>query len=174
MVSIAATNLDVPLAEFQKNLDEALQATGGDAEMFVGVQSRDRRWLLPMAALEEVGLVQHVARLGTMPPAVAGLANFRGQPRTLLDAPALLGGQSAIEAGAQWALILREADLGVALLWPEILGIFPLSAFPEEKTSDTPWVRALRRDQDGRVWEQLDVNGLLDHLHHGPTFKRDA
>lgn len=168
-----AINLDMPLAEFQKSLDEALQKSDLSAEAFVGVRSGKRRWLLPMSALEEVGLVQQVARLGTMPPGVAGLANFRGQPRTLIDTPALLGGKSGTESTSQWALILRETDLGMALLWPEVLGIFPLQAFPVEKPSDVPWVRALRRDQKGEVWEELDITGLLDHLRKPPTIQRD-
>jgi chemotaxis signal transduction protein len=157
----------MPLVEFQKSLDAALQTSDLSAEAFIGVRSGSRRWLLPMSALEEVGLVQQVARLGAMPAGVAGLANFRGQPRTLIDASALLGDNAASETAGQWALIFREADLGMALLWPEVLGIFPLQEFPEEKPSDVIWVRALRRDTRGEIWEELDVQELLEHLRLG-------
>lgn len=170
----ASTNLNIPLAEFQKSLDEALQQGEVSAESFVGVRAGQRHWLLPLSALEEVGLVQQVARLGMMPRGVAGLANFRGQPRTLLDAPMLLGAPSSMETGPQWALILHETDLGMALLWPDVMGIFPLQDFPVEKPSEITWVRALRRDVHGKIWEELDVNGLLEHLRHGSIQREET
>lgn len=163
--------LAMSLAEYQKSIEAAISTTEATTEAFVGVGARDaankeHRWLFPMSALTEVGLVQQVARLGQMPPGVIGLANFRGQPRTLVDAAALLG--TPTEESGQWALILKETDLHVALLWPTVAGIFPLSEFPETKPSDARWVRTLRRDKKGQAWRELDIKALLTHLRTHP------
>lgn len=172
MPSPIAPSLTAPLTEFQQNLDAALRQDAA-AETFVGVRAKGKRWLIPLDALEEVGLVQQVARLGTMPPAVVGLANFRGRPRTLVDTPRLLGQATPADQGGPWAMVLREADLGVALLWPEVLGLFSLSHFPDQKPSTHPLGVAMRRDAAGDAWEELNVDALLAHLREGST-KREA
>jgi chemotaxis signal transduction protein len=163
--------LALSLADYQKSLDQALAAPDTTSEAFIGVSAQDAEgqdhpWLVPLAALTEVGLVQHVSRLGRMPTRVVGLSNFRGQPRTLLDTPALLG--YPVEQEAPWALILKENDMHVALLWPGVVGIFSLNDFPETKTSNEPWVHTWRRDKKGQVWGELDIPGLLNHLRKGP------
>lgn len=171
MPSSLSSALNVPLAEFQQKLDAALQQDEGASETFVGVRANGQRWLLPLTALEEVGMVQQVARLGTMPHAVVGLANFRGHPRTLVDTPLLLGGPATSDQGSVWAMILREAELGVALLWPDVAGLFPHHLFSDQQPASDPWVNALRRDESGEVWEELNVEALLAHLRQGTTMR---
>jgi chemotaxis signal transduction protein len=137
-----------------------------EAPALVAVPLGEARYLVSVHHLEEVASVQGIARLGLMPRGVVGLANFRGAPRTLIDTPAVLGHAALVAPGTAWALIVREGDLNVALLFPELKGLFPAQAFPvlPDRAVPHPWVSAVRQDDQGETWFELDVPRVLATL----------
>jgi len=158
------------LAALDLALEASLQAEVPAVDSRVAVAIGEHRYLIAVEALDEISVVPAISRLGQMPAAVVGLANFRGAPRTLLDAPAFLGLGQLDDPGAAWAMMLRSEEVGVALLWPTLHGLFPISAFTADGQLPTlPYAAQTYTDAQGQRWHELDVPAVLTQLRRAPA-----
>lgn len=162
--------IHAPINALNEALEVSLRADGPAIEGRVAVAVGDHRYLVNTQALEEVGTVPPISRLGMMPTAVVGLANFRGVPRTLMDAPALLGLGHLEDPANSWALLLKSDDVDVALLWPLVLGLFPLSAYtPDPSPASLPYTTRAYLDSHGQRWYELDIPAVMTRLRQAPA-----
>jgi len=76
---------------------------------------------LPVLAVRDVVHFAHVARLPGLPPWFVGVAQFRGEPLSVVDLAGLLGRPS--EAEATVMVIVEAGGRGVAIAAQKLLGI---------------------------------------------------
>ena len=162
------------LREFQQSLAQRLREAQAEAEPTsrLGVQTGARHWLLK---LDDAGEMLSLPEISAVPLTKAwymGLANIRGVLASVVDFGAFMGGEATARTPDCRLLLIAERFHSFSgLLVSRMLGLKNVQAleFLEEK-ADHPWVGAAYRDEEGRVWRELNVGELTssdEFLHVG-------
>jgi twitching motility protein PilI len=137
--------------------------------------------LLGMQLGEQNWLLQHGHVLEVMPPPkllpvpftkawFAGVACLHGNVVGVVDFAAFLGYALEPQENARLVLLAEHGRCHSALLFSRALGLQTCDGFVREP--DPParpvWTEGFYRDDEGRLWSMLDLNGLLSH----PDFLR--
>lgn len=110
-------------------MDDVSQA-GATRDGAIVVRLGPGRYVLPMAAVAEVGRPPRLTRLPGTPGWLAGAANWRGRVLPVVDVRALLGATVG-ETAATRLVVLNEDAMSVGLLTDGVDGTMPLTAEPE-------------------------------------------
>lgn len=167
----AAGTWNESLSEFQKQLDQAIEAPGVSTDAFVAMLVDDQRWLLDLAHLSEVSVLPDLSQTGRCPAWVLGIGSFRGQVHTVLDMRKVLVGEKTPAPLHAWATPLHERwAASLALLWPQMQGLMSkseLSAVPASVHLSSGWEAARWKDQAGQEWKEFDVEKLVSSEYAG-------
>lgn len=160
----------VDLRSFQQELAERLAVRApaqGEASRLAFCTGEDG-WL---AGLDDTGEVLAVPPITPVPlthPWYLGIANIRGNLHGIVDFAAFLG-RPPVRLSPQSRVVLfgsRFTDLKAALLVERVLGLRSLDDLEQidGRVDDMPWFIRGWRDQEGRVWREVDVGRLArDH-----------
>lgn len=95
-------------------LDEALAAS--DNNQFITVRIAGQLFGLPISAVHEVFVPEHVTRVPLAPPEVEGVLNLRGRIVTTIDLRKMLGLAAAAESIEQTAIGIEHKGESFGLL----------------------------------------------------------
>jgi len=171
------------MLEYQQRL---LLLTGNGSlssvqEAFVAVRLGRQRWLVDLSNVQEALAPPRMARIASAPRWVAGVVGVRGQVWSVIDMLALSPdeGESLGARSRGWMTLLREPQEGasqrIALLWSDMVEVATKHDYQQVwldangvETNDLalaancpPWVRALWRDREGQVWNELDIDQIV-------------
>jgi len=164
----------ISLREFQQGLAQRLREAQAEAEPTsrLGVQAGERNWLVKLDDAGEMLPLPEVSSVPLTKPWYLGLTNIRGVLASVVDFAAFMGGEpTARTPDCRLLLIADRFHSFSGLLISHMLGlrnVQTLKAIPE--ASSRPWVGTAYRDEDGRLWHDLDVGQLVTHnefLHVG-------
>jgi twitching motility protein PilI len=96
-------------------------------------------------------------------PWFKGVTNIRGNLFSVVDFPAFLGAAPVnVAAESRLLLIGDRFRMGSALLVDRSLGLRnPAQLTARPKSSRSSWVKGEFVDQEGRIWQELDVPQLV-------------
>lgn len=148
------------LREFQQRVIERLQDRERSATRIstLGVQIAGRNWLIDMSDLGEVLPLPALTPVPFTQPWFLGVANIRGNLYTLIDMAAYQrAGKATGEAANRVLLVGERLAFNAGLLVDRVLGLRDASAWQQEMVDGQTGYR----DEQGMVWQRLDVPGLL-------------
>ena len=154
----------VSLTAFQQQLDEAIAAPDVSTDAFVAVEVDGEHWLLDLANLSEASMLPVLSRAGRAPAWVLGIGSFRGQIHTVLDMCQIMRGKKTQAPQQAWATPLNDRwPGGLALLWPQMLGLVSKPELEEVNNVANPdaWELMRWQDKKGEQWKEFDVKKLV-------------
>ena len=164
----------ISLREFQQGLAQRLREAQAEAEPTsrLGVQAGNGSWLL---RLDDAGEMLPLPEISTVPltrPWYLGLANIRGVLASVVDFSAFAGGEvTARTPDCRLLLIAERFQSFSGLVISRMLGLKNVQSMqPVEEGNTRPWIAAAYRDNEGRLWHELDIGALVAHedfLHVG-------
>jgi twitching motility protein PilI len=91
---------------------------------------------------------------------------------SIVDFGAFMGGEQTVRTPDCRLLLIAERFHSFSgLLINRMLGLKNVQAMqPAEEGTDRSWIGAAYRDEDGRLWHELDIGALVAHddfLHVG-------
>jgi twitching motility protein PilI len=152
------------LRDYQRDLAERLRAAEGSTNVsMLALQVGEQGWLVDLGDAGEVIPVPPITPVPLTRAWFKGVTNIRGNLYSVVDFPAFLGGNPVTVAGESRLLLIGERfRLGSALLVDRSLGLRnPTQLTERQKDSQLPWVKAEYVDQEGRIWQELDVPQLV-------------
>lgn len=152
------------LRDYQRDLAERLRAAEGSQNVsMLALQVGEEGWLVDLVDAGEVIPVPPITPVPLTRAWFKGVTNIRGNLYSVVDFPAFLGGSPVAVAEQSRLLLIGERfRMGSALLVDRSLGLRnPAQLTPRPKGSQSPWVKAEYVDQEGRVWQELDVPQLV-------------
>lgn len=157
----------ISLREFQQGLAQRLREAEAEAEPTsrLSVEAGSRNWLLK---LDEAGEMLPMPEISSVPltkPWYLGLANIRGVLSSVVDFGAFTDGEPTVRTPECRLLLITERFHSLSgLLISRMLGLKNVQNMElVEGTPDRPWIGAAYRDQDGRVWSELNIGVLVSH-----------
>lgn len=156
----------VSLRDFQATLASRLKAAAGEAApaLCLGFEAGGERWLAQLAGAGEVLQVPEIQRVPLTRDWFVGVANIRGVLYGVTDFGAFLD-RPPVVRGPSNRLLLAGQPFGVncALLVSRLTGLRNLGDFVRLDAEERrpAWTAGDWRDQDGRVWRELDAERLL-------------
>jgi twitching motility protein PilI len=164
----------ISLREFQQSLAQRLRDAQAEAEPTsrLGVQTGTRHWLLKLDDAGEMLPLPEISSVPLTKPWYLGLANIRGVLASVVDFGAFMSGEpTARTPDCRLLLIADRFQSFSGLLISRMLGLKNVQALEAvDEEPDRPWVGAAYRDEEGRVWRELNVSELTssnDFLHVG-------
>ena len=164
----------ISLREFQQGLAQRLREAQAEAEPTsrLGVQAGNGNWLLKLDDAGEMLPLPEVSGVPLTRSWYLGLANIRGVLSSVVDFSAFAGGEvTARTPECRLLLIAERFQSFSGLLISRMLGLRNVQALqPVEETGNRPWVAGAYRDDEGRLWHELDIGALVAHedfLHVG-------
>jgi len=164
----------ISLREFQHGLAQRLREAQAETEPTsrLGVQAGSRNWLLK---LDDAGEMLPLPEISGVPLTKAwylGLANIRGVLASVVDFAAFTGGEPTVRTpDCRLLLIAERFNSFSGLVIARMLGLKNVQAMqPAELPDGRPWLGAAYRDEDGRLWHELNIGALVSHddfLHVG-------
>jgi twitching motility protein PilI len=164
----------ISLREFQHGLAQRLREAQAETEPTsrLGVQAGSRNWLLK---LDDAGEMLPLPEISGVPLTKAwylGLANIRGVLASVVDFAAFTGGELTVRTpDCRLLLIAERFNSFSGLVIARMLGLKNVQAMqPAEVPGGRPWLGAAYRDEDGRLWHELNIGALVSHdefLHAG-------
>lgn len=152
------------LRDYQRDLAERLRAAEGSHNVsMLALQVGEEGWLVDLGDAGEVIPVPPITPVPLTRAWFKGVTNIRGNLYSVVDFSAFLGGSPVAVAEQSRLLLLGERfRMGSALLVDRSLGLRnPAQLTPLPKGSRSPWLKAEYVDQEGRVWQELDVPQLV-------------
>jgi twitching motility protein PilI len=153
------------LREFQQGLAHRLREAQVEAEPSsrLSVEAGKGNWLLK---LDEAGEMLPLPEISSVPltkPWYLGLANIRGVLSSVVDFGAFMDGEPTVRTPDCRLLLITERFKSFSgLMIGRMLGLKNVQNMElVEGTRRRPWIGATYRDQDGRVWNELDVGALV-------------
>ena len=157
----------ISLREFQQGLAQRLREAQAEAEPTsrLGVQAGRANWLLK---LDDAGEMLPLPEFSAVPLTKSwylGLANIRGVLASVVDFAAFMGGEQTVRTpDCRLLLIAERFNSFSGLLISRMLGLKNVQAMQAaEKAAEKPWIGAAYRDEDGRLWQELDMSALVTH-----------
>jgi len=164
----------ISLREFQQGLAQRLREAQAEAEPTsrLGVQAGNGSWLL---RLDDAGEMLPLPEISTVPltrPWYLGLANIRGVLASVVDFSAFAGGEVTTRTPDCRLLLIAERFQSFSgLVISRMLGLKNVQSMQAVEEGNTrPWIAAAYRDNEGRLWHELDIGALVAHedfLHVG-------
>lgn len=162
------------LRDFQQGLAQRLREAQTEAEPTsrLGVQAGSRHWLLKLDDAGEMLPVPDISSVPLTKPWYMGLANIRGVLSSVVDFSAFMGGEQTVRTpDCRLLLIADRFHSFSGLLIGRMLGLKNVQKMQSaEEGTDRAWIDAAYRDEDGRIWQELNVGALVSHddfLHVG-------
>jgi twitching motility protein PilI len=162
------------LRDFQQGLAQRLREAQTEAEPTsrLGVQAGSRHWLLKLDDAGEMLPLPEISSVPLTKPWYMGLANIRGVLSSVVDFSAFMGGEQTVRTpDCRLLLIADRFHSFSGLLIGRMLGLKNVQTMqPAEEGTDRAWIDAAYRDEDGRIWQELNVGALVSHddfLHVG-------
>ena len=164
----------ISLREFQQGLAQRLREAQAEAEPTsrLGVQAGSGSWLL---RLDDAGEMLPLPEISSVPltrPWYLGLANIRGVLSSVVDFSAFAGGDTTARTPDCRLLLIAERFQSFSgLVISRMLGLKNVQSMqPVQEGATRPWIAGAFRDDDGRLWHELDIGALVAHedfLHVG-------
>jgi twitching motility protein PilI len=164
----------ISLREFQQGLAQRLREAQAEAEPTsrLGVQAGGGNWLLKLDDAGEMLPLPEISGVPLTRPWYLGLANIRGVLSSVVDFAAFAGGETTVRTPDCRLLLIAERFQSFSgLLISRMLGLKNVQAMelvPE--AAKRPWIAGAYRDEEGRMWHELDIGALVAHedfLHVG-------
>jgi len=169
----------ISLREFQQGLAQRMREAQAETEPTsrLGVQAGGRNWLLKLDDAGEMLPLPEISSVPLTKPWYLGMANIRGVLASVVDFAAFMGGDLTVRTPECRLLLIAERFQSFSgLLINRMLGLKNVQVM--QATQDVPdraWVGPAYRDNDGRVWHELDMAALVAHddfLHVAPSAPR--
>ena len=164
----------ISLREFQQGLAQRLREAQAEAEPTsrLGVQAGNGNWLLKLDDAGEMLPLPEISSVPLTKPWYLGLANIRGVLSSVVDFAAFAGGETTARTPDCRLLLIAERFQSFSgLVISRMLGLKNVQAMqPVEEKGSKPWVAGAFRDDDGRLWHELNIGALVAHddfLHVG-------
>lgn len=159
----------VSLREFQEGvvarLKEAQSGAASQAASKMGVQVGQEKWLVNLPDVGEVTPLPPLLRVPLTRRWFAGVANVRGVLYSTVDFSDFLGGEPTL-ANVDSRLLLANGKYHVnaGIIVHHMLGLKNPEQFQLGDASNLPpWIAAEYIDQDGNIWKELNMAGLIGH-----------
>src|SRR5258706_16292143 len=157
----------ISLRDYQQSLAQRLREAQAEAEPTsrLGVQTGARHWLLKLDDAGEMLPLPEVSAVPLTKPWYLGLANIRGVLASVVDFGAFMGGELTVRTpDCRLLLIADRFQSFSGLLISRMLGLKNVQAMQAaEKAAEKSWIGAAYRDEDGRLWQELDMSALVTH-----------
>ena len=165
----------ISLREFQQGLAQRLREAQAEAEPTsrLGVQAGSGNWLLKLDDAGEMLPLPEISGVPLTRPWYLGLANIRGVLSSVVDFAAFAGGEATVRTPDCRLLLIAERFQSFSgLLISRMLGLKNVQAMQlvPEPAKQRPWIAGAYRDEEGRMWHELDIGALVAHedfLHVG-------
>jgi len=164
----------ISLREFQQGLAQRLREAQAETEPTsrLGVQAGTSNWLLKLDDAGEMLPLPDISAVPLTRPWYLGLANIRGVLASVVDFAAFTGGEvTARTPDCRLLLIAERFQSFSGLVISRMLGLKNVQSMqPVDEPAKRPWVAGAFRDEEGRVWHELDIGALVAHedfLHVG-------
>jgi twitching motility protein PilI len=164
----------ISLREFQQGLAQRLREAQAEAEPTsrLGVQAGSSNWLLKLDDAGEMLPLPEISSVPLTRPWYMGLANIRGVLSSVVDFSAFSGGEATVRTPDCRLLLIAERFQSFSgLVISRMLGLKNVQAMqPVEEPADRPWIAGAFRDEEGRLWHELNIGTLVAHedfLHVG-------
>jgi len=159
----------VSLREFQEGvvarLKEAQSGAANQAASKMGVQVGQEKWLVNLPDVGEVTPLPPLMQVPLTRRWFAGVANVRGVLYSAVDFSDFLGGEPT-HANIDSRLLLANGKYHVnaGIIVHHMLGLKNPEQFQAGDPSNLPpWIAAEYIDQDGNIWKELNMAGLISH-----------
>ncbi len=152
------------LRDYQRDLAERLRAAEGSTNVsMLALQVGEQGWLVDLGDAGEVIPVPPITAVPLTKPWFKGVTNIRGNLFSVVDFPAFLGATPVnVAVESRLLLIGDRFRMGSALLVDRSLGLRnPTQLKARPKSSQASWVKGEFVDQEGRIWQELDVPQLV-------------
>jgi twitching motility protein PilI len=152
------------LRDYQRDLAERLRAAESSQNVsMLALQVGEQGWLVDLGDASEVIPVPPITPVPLTKPWFKGVTNIRGNLFSVVDFPAFLGAAPvSVAAESRLLLIGDRFRMGSALLVDRSLGLRnPTQLTARPKSSQSSWVKGEYVDQEGRIWQELDVPQLV-------------
>jgi len=157
----------ISLREFQQGLAQRLREAEAEAEPTsrLSVEAGRRNWLLKLDEAGEMLPLPEISGVPLTRPWYLGLANIRGVLSSVVDFGAFMDGEPTVRTPECRLLLITERFQSFSgLLISRMLGLKNVQTMQlVEGALDRPWIGAAYRDQDGRVWNELNMGALVSH-----------
>jgi len=157
----------ISLREFQQGLAQRLREAQAEAEPTsrLGVQAGRGNWLLKQDDAGEMLPLPEFSAVPLTKSWYLGLANIRGVLASVVDFAAFMGGEQTVRTpDCRLLLIAERFNSFSGLLISRMLGLKNVQAMQAaEKAAEKSWIGAAYRDEDGRLWQELDMSALVTH-----------
>ena len=164
----------ISLREFQQGLAQRLREaqTAAEPTSRLGVQAGNGNWLLKLDDAGEMLPLPEISAVPLTRPWYLGLANIRGVLASVVDFSAFAGGDTTTRTpDCRLLLIADRFQSFSGLVISRMLGLKNVQAMQSiEEKGGRPWIAAAFRDDEGRLWHELDMGALVAHedfLHVG-------
>jgi twitching motility protein PilI len=164
----------ISLREFQQGLAQRLREAQTEAEPTsrLGVQAGSGNWLLKLDDAGEMLPLPEISGVPLTRPWYLGLANIRGVLASVVDFSAFAGGETTTRTPDCRLLLIAERFQSFSgLVISRMLGLKNVQTMQQvEEKGSRPWIAGAYRDDDGRVWHELNMGALVAHedfLHVG-------
>jgi len=164
----------ISLREFQQGLAQRLREAQAEAEPTsrLGIQAGNSSWLLKLDDAGEMLPLPEISAVPLTRPWYLGLANIRGVLSSVVDFSAFSGGETTTRTpDCRLLLIAERFQCFSGLMISRMLGLKNVQAMqPVQEGIARPWIAGTFRDDEGRMWHELNVGALVAHedfLHVG-------
>ncbi|MBB5018021.1 twitching motility protein PilI [Chitinivorax tropicus] len=156
----------ISLREYQESVVAKLQsslASSTAAASKLGLQIGNERWVVDLQDTSEVVAVTEIEPVPLTQSWFRGVTNVRGNLYSVIDLPAFFGGEfSVVTSSSRLLLVNPHFIASSALLVTRMLGLRGLQSMEavEVPPDSPPWLGGRLRDQDGIVWNVLNISAL--------------
>jgi twitching motility protein PilI len=164
----------ISLREFQQGLAQRLREAQAEAEPTsrLGVQAGSGNWLLKLDDAGEMLPLPEISSVPLTRPWYMGLANIRGVLSSVVDFSAFSGGEATVRTPDCRLLLIAERFQSFSgLVISRMLGLKNVQTMqPVQEPAARPWIAGAFRDEEGRLWHELNIGALVAHedfLHVG-------
>jgi twitching motility protein PilI len=157
------------LREFQRSVAERLRDPSKLRAFAskLGFQVGDESWFVNLADVAEVIPVPNFVNVPQTKAWFYGVANVRGKLFSIADFSSFQGGAPITASLERRVVLLNERLLEASgIVVTRMLGLRNPDTFSREMVSDQtrPWISAQYRDQNNKVWLELDVKALASNI----------
>jgi len=157
----------ISLREFQQGLAQRLREAQAEAEPTsrLGVQAGSGNWLLKLDDAGEMLPLPEISGVPLTKPWYLGLANIRGVLSSVVDFAGFAGGELTTRTpDCRLLLIAERFHAFSGLVISRMLGLKNVQTMqPAQEPATRSWIAAVYRDDEGRVWQELDIGALVAH-----------
>lgn len=159
----------VSLRAFQEGVNARLKEAQSGASTHsaskMGVQVGQEKWLVNLSDVGEVTPLPTLLHVPLTQRWFAGVANVRGVLYSAVDFSDFLGGEPT-QANVDSRLLLANVKYHVnaGIIVHHMLGLKNPEQFQVGESSNLPpWIAAEYIDQEGNIWKELNMTGLIGH-----------